>query len=40
MFIKKFTGGQAILVDELCNKVDKVADDHFRETGQVLDDDL
>jgi hypothetical protein len=33
MFIKKFTGSQAILVDDLIKKVNKVAEDHFKETG-------
>jgi hypothetical protein len=40
MFIKKFTGSQAILVDDLIKKVNKVADDHFRDTGMSLDEDL
>lgn len=40
MFIKDFTKGTKVHIEDLIARIKRIAQDHFSQTGQSLDDDI
>lgn len=40
MFLKEFTRGTQVHIDDLIARVEAVSKNHFRDTGEFLDDDF